>query len=600
VNRLQAFAILLLLWAAIYLPGLGSTEIKGEEGRRILPAITMLEGGDWIVPHIGGKPFLRKPPLVNWAIAGSMKLTGMRNEWAARLPSALCVLALVGAIVAVSGRRERTMFTTDVSFIAAVMVLTQAGLLAKARFAGAEIEGLYVPLSGIATVLWMGWWVQGRSSWLVWTVPWIFLGLGLLAKGPLHLLFFYALVLAVLWRAGEWRTLWHPAHIVGIVLMLAIFAGWAVPYFRSEAAMEAAKVWQDQFAGRVTGNVFDWKSWLLNIPRGLSDQLPWVLFAPLLWIRRDAWSGREGALVRGALVALPVCFFGLLLVPGVLTRYVLPIGIPLAMLLAASLAEEKLDPPSEALRPWWQVNVGLAGVLLALAILGPIGVAVAFRRITDETGELLPGGATLLTWPLLASAVAVIVTLSIVLARRRFARPTRIAGATAALCGVAAMLYAADVVPFINRADDIRPLARRIDAAVPAGRELVLYDPGWQPAIVYLQTRYRYAPVMEAIPTDAEFVLARDRAERKFARNDRISWCASGSPGGAKATTFYSTSAGQRRERADGIAYYYFIRLAGQALPESHGIFRLRSARLSTSAPLKMTASACHNQIACR
>ncbi|HEX8310854.1 MAG TPA: hypothetical protein VF614_06025 [Chthoniobacteraceae bacterium] len=516
MNRLQASAILLLLWAAIYLPGLGSTEIKGEEGRRILPAITMLETGDWIVPHIGGKPFLRKPPLINWAIAGSMKLTGMRNEWAARLPSALCVLALAGAMVAVSGRRERTIFTTDVSFIAAVMVMTQFGLLAKARLAGAEIEGLYVPLAGIATVLWMGWWVQGRSPWLTWTVPWIFLGLGLLAKAPLHLLFFYALVVAVLWKAGEWRALWHPAHLAGMALMLGIFAAWAVPYFRSEAAMEAAKVWQDQFAGRVTENVFDWRSWLLNIPRGLLDQLPWVLFAPLLWVRRCEWSGREGALIRGALIALPLCFFGLLLVPGVLTRYVLPIGVPLAMLLALALAEEKLDPPSEVLRPWWQVNIGLGGLLLVIAVAGPIGVAIAFRRITAETGELLPTGATLLTWPLLASAVTVIVALPIVLARRRFARPTRIAGASGALFGAAAMLYAADAVPFINRADDIRPLARRIDAAVPAGQELVLYDPGWQPAIVYLQTRYRYAPVMEAIPADAEFVLARAAAEKKF------------------------------------------------------------------------------------
>ena len=72
-----------LLWAAIYLPGLGSTEIKGEEGRRILPAVTMLDEGDWLVPQVGGKPFLRKPPLVNWMIAGSFKMLNRRDEWAA-------------------------------------------------------------------------------------------------------------------------------------------------------------------------------------------------------------------------------------------------------------------------------------------------------------------------------------------------------------------------------------------------------------------------------------------------------------------------------------------------------------------------------------
>ncbi|PYI87251.1 MAG: hypothetical protein DMF03_13850, partial [Verrucomicrobia bacterium] len=38
--------VVLLVWAAIYLPALGSLEIKGEEGRRILPAITMLQSGN--------------------------------------------------------------------------------------------------------------------------------------------------------------------------------------------------------------------------------------------------------------------------------------------------------------------------------------------------------------------------------------------------------------------------------------------------------------------------------------------------------------------------------------------------------------------------
>ncbi|HYR57692.1 MAG TPA: glycosyltransferase family 39 protein, partial [Chthoniobacteraceae bacterium] len=146
MNRLQASALVLLLWAAIYLPGLGSTEIKGEEGRRILPAITMLETGNWLVPYVGGKPFLRKPPLVNWAIAASFKLTGVRNEWTARLPSALCVLALALTIAGTSGPGW---LNAETAFAAAVMAMTQFGLLAKARFAGAEIEGIYVPLSGI-------------------------------------------------------------------------------------------------------------------------------------------------------------------------------------------------------------------------------------------------------------------------------------------------------------------------------------------------------------------------------------------------------------------------------------------------------------------
>ena len=94
MNRLTLFAAVFLLWAGIYLPGLGTLELKGEEPRRSLPAIAMLDTGNWLVPQLNGKPYLSKPPLVNWLIAASMHVTGRRDEYAARLPSVLAMLAL--------------------------------------------------------------------------------------------------------------------------------------------------------------------------------------------------------------------------------------------------------------------------------------------------------------------------------------------------------------------------------------------------------------------------------------------------------------------------------------------------------------------------
>src|SRR5256885_6269767 len=93
MSRPRALLLVSLVWGAIYLPRLGSLEIKSEEGRRILPAVTMLETGNYLVPQVGSEPYLRKPPLVNWLVAGSFKLFGLRNEWTARLPSVICVLA---------------------------------------------------------------------------------------------------------------------------------------------------------------------------------------------------------------------------------------------------------------------------------------------------------------------------------------------------------------------------------------------------------------------------------------------------------------------------------------------------------------------------
>ena len=514
MTRLQAFAIVVALWAAVYLPGLGSTEIKGEEGRRILPAVTMLDTGNWLVPSVGGKPFLRKPPLVNWAIALSFKTLHRRDEWAARMPSALCVLALCGVMLAVSGARARTMLTTEVAFIASVFVLTQFGLLAKARFAGAEIEGIYAPLAGMGIVTWLAWWEQRRAAWLTWTVPFVFLGLASLAKAPTHLIFFYAIVVAVLWQGKELACLRRGPHLVGVAIMLGIFAAWAVPYFRVQP--DAFKVWNDQMVGRVAENKFDAGSYALNIPRGLSDQLPWLLFAPVLWARRTAWARREGALVRGTMLAVCVCFFTLLLIPGVLTRYVLPLGVPIALLLALAVGEEKLEPPREALRIWWQANAGAALGLLALACAAPALVAIGEQRHVHVVGERLGNPATLLVWPLLASAAVIVICLGIFIGRKRLARPTRIAGASAALFGAAAMLYAASAVPFINHADNIRPLAAAIDAEIPPGGHLYIFDPEYQPAIFYLRSDYSYATTFKELPADAEYVLARGGNRKKL------------------------------------------------------------------------------------
>src|SRR5438128_8746036 len=193
-SRFRAVAVVVLVWAVIYLPALGSIAIKGEEGRRILPAVRMLETGNYIVPQIGSNPYFRKPPLVNWLVAASFKIFGVRNEWTARLPSTLLVLAVAIAFVTVA----RDSLGPRGSTIAALIWLTDIGMIVKGRLI--EIEGLYVSLCGLAIIFWLSCWTQKKSAWLIWVPAWIFLGLGMLAKGATLLVFFYAIVLTILWQ----------------------------------------------------------------------------------------------------------------------------------------------------------------------------------------------------------------------------------------------------------------------------------------------------------------------------------------------------------------------------------------------------------------
>ena len=539
MNRLTALLIATALWAAIYLPGFGSTEMKGEEGRRVMPAVTMLDGGSWIVPEVGGKPFLRKPPLVQWCMAGSMHLFG-RNTWAARLPSALGVLALATVLILCT----RRWLIAEQSLLAAVILMVQVAMIEKCRLA--ELEGIYVALSGIAMLLWMSWWAEERSRWLVWTVPFLFNGLAILAKAPLHLVFFYVIVIATLAARRELRSLWSWPHLAGVLLMLGVVAAWAIPYFQEISADTAGQVWKRQFVERVTGAEMDWLKWLLNVPNGLGNHLPWVLFAPLLW-RFDALNGlhpRPAALLRGGRWAVAICFVVLLLIPGVLPRYVQPLAVPFSLLLALAMLE--LSP---TVYEWWRKILTVLTIILFTAILAApfVAGAAATRGVVAE----LPGVARLMFFvfnsaPGIAiAAIApqvepmnpVFVGSTMLLAfcaalfplslRRRVRQSVYLAVCTASVVAMAMLLYAIAAVPWMRLNEGIRPFAKRIDAAAPDGVPLIAYSlEDYAPLLATLfylrDTTVAYAPTPDDAPRGRHLYLVRGKDDRKFRNRFRI------------------------------------------------------------------------------
>jgi 4-amino-4-deoxy-L-arabinose transferase-like glycosyltransferase len=87
---------LLLIGGAAFVWNLGSTGLIDETEPRFAEAARqMAETGDWITPYFNGHTRFDKPPLVYWLMAISYKLIGV-NEWAARSPSALGAITLMG------------------------------------------------------------------------------------------------------------------------------------------------------------------------------------------------------------------------------------------------------------------------------------------------------------------------------------------------------------------------------------------------------------------------------------------------------------------------------------------------------------------------
>jgi 4-amino-4-deoxy-L-arabinose transferase-like glycosyltransferase len=396
-SPVRAVAAVTLVWAIIYLPALGSIAIKGEEGRRILPAVRMLETGNYIVPQVGSKPYYRKPPLVNWLVAASFKLFGIRNEWTARLPSALSALAVAIAFVIFA----RASLGASGSLIAAMIWLTNIGMIEKGRLI--EIEALYVSLCGLAIILWLSFFLQKKSPWLTWLPSSFLLGLGLLAKGPTHLLFFYAIVIAVLVYWKDWRALVHPAHFVGLAVMLGVAAAWAIPFVHLTTLEVVIGKWSGQYSGRLKATDLKFSDWIQNIPRGLIYFVPWVLLFPFTrfsTLQRE----NEQRLARALSWGTAVPFLLVNLLPGGLARYSMPAIVPASWLLAMICAGNALQAPRQWVkheRIWKNVIAAFVGLGIAIGVIGYPVTAILLsdrqqvKKAAAEINALVPPNETL-------------------------------------------------------------------------------------------------------------------------------------------------------------------------------------------------------------
>jgi len=353
MSRAASFLLAIMLWAALYLPFLGSSELRGEEGKRVMPATQMVDNGNYLVPYLGARPYVNKPPLINWLVAASFRAFGIRNEWAARLPSA--ILVLIVALLMVS-------FTRDVlgaagSTIAAVSWLTMLEVVDKGRVI--ETDAINAAFFALALILWLTFWQRGRSPWLTFTIPWIFLGLGFLSKGPGLLLFFYCNVIAVCWQSGRLRDLLHPAHWIGVGIMLSIFAAWAIPFFLALRSQAVGQIWWHEFTAIFFGERGRSENWALNFPRGIAFFLPWILLLPFLRFRRiNNPIQRQAA--RGLFWGSLLPFISVLLFPGSVPRYVLPLAAPLCYLLGLAITNDGFE--------WRLGNVRLSEPAIRLVV----------------------------------------------------------------------------------------------------------------------------------------------------------------------------------------------------------------------------------------
>jgi len=260
-----------------------------DEPKYALVAREMLETGEWLIPHVNGRLYPDKPPLMFWSIAAASTLTGGVGQPAAVLPSLLAALVVLAGTAAtawlLSGRRDR-----EVPVVA-------AGLLAVAyTFVNLATRGQLDMLLAAGTTWGFVLLLRGtglhpggeRRPGDV-TLAFALFGLATLAKGPVGLIVPAGGLLLGAWLARRpvpWRELlrWAPWAAYA-----AVVGAWLVPA-ALHALASGQEAWLHEILFRQTVVRYT-ESWHHEQPLWYFLLVPWYDFQPTVLLLPAALAG---------------------------------------------------------------------------------------------------------------------------------------------------------------------------------------------------------------------------------------------------------------------------------------------------------------------
>src|SRR6266850_1319513 len=254
-----------------------------DEGAFSQATLEMFQRGDFLSTYLNGEPRYDKPILIYWLQAASVALLGP-NEWAFRLPSALCATAWAWLTYLFVRRHygiERALF-------AAALLATSLGVYIIGRAATADaLLNLLLAAAMFAAWLHLS---TGERKWLYATHAAI--GLGVLAKGPIAILIPFGVTLVFCLLRRDLRA-WARAVFDwrALLLLLAIAAPWYVVILLKEGRGFIDGFILKHNVGRFTGPVSGHTGSLLYyFPIVLILTLPFTaLLVPLAQRVKTVW-----------------------------------------------------------------------------------------------------------------------------------------------------------------------------------------------------------------------------------------------------------------------------------------------------------------------
>lgn len=474
------FAALGLLVVAVYFTRLTALPICGEESRWANGAREMIATGDWIVPRQQGELFAERPPLGSWAMALVGLAHGEVDLVAVRLPSALAILLVTWLIYAYL----RTWATRTAALCAAAAFATSAQVMQLGRLG--ESEALFTLFVGGSLLVWHAGYLRGRSKALVWSAGYALAALGALTKGLQAPVYFMAATTAFLAVRRDWRWLFAPGHLLGLVVFGGIVGAWLVPFAR-DGWHALDDIWTGLAQDRFTWNGL--LRHVLEYPfETLGCLLPWSLLLIALVTPNVSRSiVRHRPQVQFAVVALAVTYPTVWFAAGARGRYFMPLYPCLAVVLGV-IAEQcaAVGAPRAEIAHWRRFVRGLALATAAGGVALVVANLLPFAGLADARQPAL----FLFAWAI----VAMIATIAMFWAARSQHGP-RPRVAVISIAAVVGLAYAGVALNArIRGGNDLTPAIAEIKQQIPAAGELVSLGR------VYHRFAYSYDAPIDQVP----------------------------------------------------------------------------------------------------
>jgi len=446
------------LWVAVVLLGvavlvfyrLGAGSLwDQDETKYAQVAREILETGDPITLHVNGAPWYVHPPLYMWLVAATGGVLGF-SELAVRFWSAAATVLAVYATILLG----RALWGPRTGLLAGAMLAVTFQVLVQSRLAVFDTVLLAWMLLAMHAFV-QGYRRGRRADYLRF---FLFAGLATLTKGPIGLLLPALVIVPFVTLRGAWDRWREVPWAEGAAVYAIVGLSWygVETWLRGRAFVQAVLGYYG--VGRFFGVVENQAGpWYYYVPVVLLGGFPWTAF----WPSAAAYHAGRARRDDGSLLVLLWCglVFAFYSAAGTkLPNYVLPI-YPFAAIGVAALWDEA-GPPG---------FLGLsAGLLVAL-------VAVLYAGIGWYLAGRYPGpfhslGHVLLP-PAAALGAGVCLTVLLAAARRPF-------GALAALCAAMAATWLGVVtwiVPVVDAAKPMKPLALAIRGALEPGDRIVGY-----------------------------------------------------------------------------------------------------------------------------